>query len=42
LKARMQGKTCFNVKTCEPASLAELDVVTANAFAALRKAGLLP
>jgi hypothetical protein len=42
LKARMQGKTCFNFKTCEPAILAELDVVTANAFAALRKAGLLP
>ncbi|HEX5176632.1 MAG TPA: hypothetical protein VFV83_06370 [Chthoniobacteraceae bacterium] len=42
LKARMQGKTCFNFKTCEPAILEELDAVTAYAFAALRKAGLLP
>jgi hypothetical protein len=42
LKVRMQGKSCFNFKTCDQAILEELDALTANAFAALRAARLLP
>jgi hypothetical protein len=38
----MQGKSCFNFKTSDQAILEELDALTANAFAALRAARLLP
>ena len=39
LKARMQGKTCFNFTVTEPAVLAELDAVTAASIAAFKQAG---
>jgi hypothetical protein len=41
LKARMQGKTCFNFKSVDEALLKELDSLTAQAFAAFRKAGYI-
>ena len=39
LKARMQGKTCFNFKTVDEQLFKELDQLTAQAIAAFRKAG---
>ena len=41
LKKRMQGKSCFNFSTLDEALFAELDQLTTEAFAALRKAGCL-
>ena len=39
LKARLQGKTCFNFAKSDTALFAELEAVTAQSIAALRKAG---
>ena len=39
LKARLQGKTCFNFAHPDTALFAELEAVTAQSIAALRKAG---
>ena len=39
LKARMQGKTCFNFKREDEALFKELDALTAQSFASFKKAG---
>jgi hypothetical protein len=39
LKARMQGKTCFNFTVNEGALLTELDALTAASIAAFRESG---
>lgn len=39
LKARMQGKTCFNFTANEPALFVELDALTAASIAAFKRAG---
>lgn len=39
LKARLQGKTCFNFSKTDPALFAELETLTSKAIAAFRKAG---
>ena len=39
LKARMQGKTCFNFKLVDEKLFKELDRLTGQAIAAFRKAG---
>jgi hypothetical protein len=39
LKARMQGKTCFNFTISDPALLTELDSMTEVSIAEFRKAG---
>ena len=42
LRARMSGKSCFNFKTIDQASLAnELEQLTAQALAAFRRAGFI-
>jgi hypothetical protein len=41
LKARMQGKTCFNFKGIDENLFKELDPLTAHAIAAFRKAGYI-
>jgi hypothetical protein len=41
LKARMQGKTCFNFKTNDEALFQELEQLTEQAIAAFRKAGYI-
>jgi hypothetical protein len=41
LKARMQGKTCFNFKEIDENLFKELDPLTAHAIAAFRKAGYI-
>jgi hypothetical protein len=41
LKARMQGKTCFNFKVVDEKLFKELDHVTAEAIAGFRKAGYI-
>jgi hypothetical protein len=41
LKARMQGKTCFNFKVVDEKLFKELDPLTAHAIAAFRKAGYI-
>lgn len=38
LKARMQGKSCFNFTSVDPALFAELEALTARSFAAFRNA----
>lgn len=38
LRARMQGKSCFNFKTVDPALFAELEDLTVRGFAAFRNA----
>jgi len=38
LKARMQGKSCFNFKTVDPALFAELEELTVRSFEAFRNA----
>jgi hypothetical protein len=42
LKARMQGKTCFNFKTSNEALFSELEAVTATSIDDFRKAGFIP
>lgn len=39
LKARMHGKTCFNLTVSDPALLTELDSLTEASIAGFRKAG---
>jgi hypothetical protein len=39
LKARLQGKTCFNFSAPDRTLFEELETVTARSIAALRKAG---
>jgi hypothetical protein len=39
LKARLQGKTCFNFSKVDPALFEELETLTAKSIAAFRKAG---
>jgi len=39
LKARMQGKTCFNFTANEPALFSELDSLTAASITAFKKEG---
>jgi hypothetical protein len=41
LKARMQGKTCFNFKKNDEALFKELEQITAEGLAAFRKAGYI-
>jgi len=41
LKARMQGKTCFNFKAADEALFAELDELTAQNIAAFRSSGFI-
>ena len=41
LKARMQGKACFNFKKPDDALFAQLEQLTVDGFAAFRKAGWL-
>jgi hypothetical protein len=41
LRARMQGKTCFNFKTADDALFEELDRLTAQSLASFRKAGFI-
>jgi len=42
LRARMQGKSCFNFKVVDEALVSELEEMTAEGFAAARKAGFGP
>jgi hypothetical protein len=42
LRARMQGKSCFNFKVLDETLLKELDQLTAEGFAMSRKAGFAP
>ena len=39
LRARLQGKTCFNFSKTDPALFAELETLTTTSIAAFRKAG---
>jgi hypothetical protein len=41
LKARMQGKSCFNFIAVDTALFAELEALTIRAFAAFRNAGFM-
>jgi hypothetical protein len=41
LKARKQGKSCFNFTTADETLFQELEQVTAQGFVAFRRAGLL-
>ncbi|HEX4797063.1 MAG TPA: hypothetical protein VH370_24945 [Humisphaera sp.] len=41
LKARMQGKSCFNFKVRDDAMFEELDRLTAEGFVAFAKAGYM-
>ena len=41
LKARMQGKSCFNFKTADETLFEELDDLTARSIAGFRKAGFI-
>jgi hypothetical protein len=41
LKARMQGKSCFNFKSSEPALFKELASLTEAAFASYKEQGLV-
>ena len=42
LRARMQGKSCFNFKVLEEPIFKELEVITTEGFAMCRKAGFAP
>ena len=41
LRARMQGKTCFNFTTVDDALVQELQIVTAESLRGLRNAGFI-
>jgi hypothetical protein len=41
LKARMQGKSCFNFKVCDEELFKELEQLTIAGFAAFKKAGYM-
>jgi len=42
LRARMQGKSCFNFKVSDETLFKELEEVTAEGFSLCRKAGFAP
>ena len=42
LKARMQGKSCFNFKVFDEGLFEELERLTLEGFAAFKKAGYMP
>jgi hypothetical protein len=42
LRARMQGKSCFNFKSLDEPLFEELNRMTANGFVMSRKAGFIP
>jgi hypothetical protein len=42
LRARMQGKSCFNFKVSDEALFKELEAVTTEGFVMCRKAGFAP
>ncbi len=42
LKARMQGKSCFNFKAVEPALFAELAALTKAGYASYKAQGFVP
>ena len=42
LKARMQGKSCFNFSTIDPALFEELDALTQSAYASYQEQGFVP
>jgi hypothetical protein len=42
LRARMQGKSCFNFMTVDLALFAELEELTVRGFEVFRKAGFMP
>ena len=42
LKARMQGKSCFNFKNSDETRFAELDQLTRRSIEDLKKAGFIP
>jgi hypothetical protein len=42
LRARMQGKSCFNFKVFDEALFEELDRLTIASFTAFKRAGYLP
>ena len=42
LKARMQGKSCFNFKSADETLFAELDQLTGKSIEDLRKANFIP
>ncbi len=42
LRARMQGKSCFNFREADPELLAELGELTRQGFARYREAGFVP
>jgi hypothetical protein len=41
LKARMQGKSCFNFKASEPTLFKELSAITKSAFASYKEQGFV-
>ena len=41
LKARMQGKTCFNFTSLDEAAITELRALTSSSIAAFKKAGFI-
>jgi hypothetical protein len=41
LKARMQGKTCFNFTSLDEAAIEEVDSITSSSIAAFKKAGFI-
>ena len=41
LRARMQGKTCFNFTTADEALLKELETVTSRSITGFKKAGFI-
>jgi hypothetical protein len=41
LKARMQGKTCFNFRSLDDAAIKELDSITSSSLAAFKEAGFI-
>jgi hypothetical protein len=42
LRARMQGKSCFNFKSVDDSLFSELERVTGESIAGMRKAGFIP
>lgn len=42
LSARMQGKSCFNFKSVDPALFTELDALTRKAYASYKAQGFVP
>jgi len=42
LKARMQGKSCFNFRALEPALFKELSTLTKASYASYKEQGFVP